>query len=68
MSKPSDADTERSLERYYQDFDPAHRPMPRDLPDSDVRAANALEYAAWQLGRINKKLDKLIVALEPGNK
>jgi hypothetical protein len=31
----------------------------------ELRIANALEYSAYQLGQINKKLDKLIAAVNP---
>jgi hypothetical protein len=31
----------------------------------ELRIANALEYSAYQLGQINKKLDKLIAAVSP---
>jgi hypothetical protein len=32
----------------------------------ELRIANALEYSAYQLGQINKKLDKLIAQKELG--
>ena len=42
------------------DFNPGYTHMPQP----DVRLATAAEYAAYQLGQINRKLDKLIAALE----
>jgi hypothetical protein len=63
MSNPAGENDERSYERYLDGFDPTHRP-PRELPDADVRSMNALEYAAYQLGQMNRKLDRLIAALE----
>ena len=44
------------------DFDPGHRPD--RVPLRDERLAAAAEYAAYQLGQINRKLDKLIAALQ----
>jgi hypothetical protein len=44
------------------DFDPGHRPD--QVPLRDARLADAAEYAAYQLGQINRKLDKLIAALQ----
>jgi hypothetical protein len=43
------------------DFDPGNRP---DQVPRDARLADAAEYAAYQLGQINRKLDKLIAALQ----
>ena len=34
-----------------------------DQPSPEMRAAAAEEYAAYQLGQINRKLDKIIAAL-----
>jgi hypothetical protein len=33
-------------------------------PASDARLARACEYAAFQLGQMNRKLDRLIAAVE----
>ena len=33
-------------------------------PSPEMRTATAMEYAAYQLGQINRKLDKIIAALE----
>ena len=33
-------------------------------PNPDARLANAAEYIAFQMGQINKKMDRLIAALE----
>ena len=43
-----------------RDFDPGHSSMPLDM-----RLALAAEYAAYQLGQINRKLERLIEAAEP---
>ena len=45
-----------------QDFDPGHCSMPFDM-----RLALAAEYAAYQLGQINRKLGRLIEAAEQIN-
>jgi hypothetical protein len=42
-----------------RDFDPGHSSMPLDM-----RLALAVEYAAYQLGQINRKLERLIEATE----
>jgi hypothetical protein len=34
-----------------------------DQPSPEMRTAAAEEYAAYQLGQINRKLDKIIAAL-----
>jgi hypothetical protein len=34
-----------------------------DQPSPEMRTATAMEYAAYQLGQINRKLDKIIAAL-----
>ena len=34
-----------------------------DQPSPEMRTATAEEYAAYQLGQINRKLDKIIAAL-----
>ena len=34
-----------------------------DQPSPEMRTAAAAEYAAYQLGQINRKLDKIIAAL-----
>ena len=44
-----------------QDFDPGHCSMPFDM-----RLALAAEYAAYQLGQINRKLDRLLVSIAQG--
>jgi hypothetical protein len=36
--------------------------LPKHL--QPIRIANALEYTAYQMGQINRKLDKLIAAVE----
>jgi hypothetical protein len=37
---------------------------PSSIPDPSIRVANAAEYAAYQLGHISQKLDKLIAAVQ----
>ena len=47
--------------RMENDFAPHH--TPEQTPDPSVRLAMAAEYAAFQLGQINRKLDTVIEAL-----
>jgi hypothetical protein len=42
-----------------RDFDPGHSTMPFDM-----RLVLAAEYAAYQLGQINRKLERLIEVRE----
>jgi hypothetical protein len=44
------------------DFNPGY--TPEHTPSPEARLATAVEYAAYQLGQINRKLDKVIAALE----
>lgn len=44
-----------------QDFDPGYYPSSMPL---DVRLSRAAEYAAYQLGQINRKLERLVEAAE----
>jgi hypothetical protein len=44
--------------RMENEFNPGH--TPEQTPEPDVRLAVAAEYAAFQLGQINRKLDKLV--------
>ncbi len=52
---------ERWRARMENDFAPHH--TPEQTPDPSVRLAIAAEYAAFQLGQINRKLDTMIEAL-----
>jgi hypothetical protein len=54
---------EQRKEFYSKDFE-AQYEMIGMPPPPDIRLADAVEYAAFQLGQINRKLDKLIAALE----
>ena len=47
---------------YEADFDPGL--TPEQMISPEARLAAAAEYAAFQLGQINRKLDRLIVAAE----
>jgi hypothetical protein len=47
---------------YEADFDPGL--TPERSPTPDVRLAAAIEYAAFQIGQINRKLDRLTAAVE----
>jgi hypothetical protein len=49
----------RRKTQYKTDFDPDHAETPPAAPD---RIATALEYMAFQLGEINRKLDKIVAA------
>jgi len=57
--KDEEALTSRRKLYMDQDFDPGHCSMPFDM-----RLALAAEYAAYQLGQINRKLGWLIEAAE----
>jgi len=52
---------ERWRARMDNDFAPHH--TPEQTPDPSVRLAIAAEYAAFQLGQINRKLDKIVEGL-----
>jgi hypothetical protein len=52
---------ERWRARMENDFAPHH--TPEQAPEPTVRLAIAAEYAAFQLGQINRKLDTMIEAL-----
>jgi len=52
---------ERWRSRMENDFASHH--TPEQTPDPSVRPAMAAEYAAFQLGQINRKLDTMIEAL-----
>lgn len=54
--------TDRTRAAMEADFLPA--PSPDTLSQIDRRMANAAEYAAYHLGQIDKKLDRLITLLE----
>jgi len=54
--------TARWKEMMEKDFDIDYVPGIND-PSPDIRTATAVEYAAYQLGQINRKLDKIIAAL-----
>jgi hypothetical protein len=54
---------ERWRARMENDFAPHH--TPEQTPDPNVRLAIAAEYAAFQLGQINRKLDTMIEAIAP---
>jgi hypothetical protein len=44
------------------DFSPNH--TPEHTPPPDARIAAAAEHAAYQLGQINRRLDRLTAAVE----
>lgn len=48
--------------RYEAEFDSGQ--LPERIIPPDARLATAAEYAAFQLGQINQKLDRLIAAAE----
>jgi hypothetical protein len=53
---------ERHKHYMESDFNPGYTPT--SMPDADMRIANAAEYAAYQLGQINRNLAKLVAILE----
>lgn len=64
MSDETDASPKKSeIDPRDQDFRTPTEAMPgggKFTLSPELRIANALEYSAYQLGQINKKLDKLI--------
>jgi hypothetical protein len=54
---------EARKERWERDFNPTEY-APEYMPSPDVRLTNAAEYAAYQLGQINRNLARLIELLE----
>jgi len=52
----------RWKETMEKDFDIDYVPG-MDQPSPEMRTAAAEEYAAYQLGQINRKLDRIIAAL-----
>ena len=52
----------RWKEMMEKDFDIGYVPGINE-PSPEERTATAVEYAAYQLGQINRKLDKVIAAL-----
>lgn len=46
------------------DFDLGYRQG--HLPTADLRIANAAEYSAYQLGRLNRNLEELLLVLKRG--
>jgi hypothetical protein len=59
--KDNDAFAARRKTYLEQDFDPGYYPSSMPL---DIRLSLAAEYAAYQLGQINRKLDRLVEAAE----
>jgi hypothetical protein len=59
--------TKEDTDRWVEWAQRAYRPLPRNTdethPIHDPRTAHASEYAAYQLGEINRKLDILIALL-----
>ena len=53
---------QRLLERMTSDYAPLHHPSIAVPPEQ--RLANAAEYAAFQLGQINRNLDLLVHILQ----
>jgi hypothetical protein len=56
---------QRWIESMEGDFNPGNRP--ESTATIDYRMANAAEYSAYQLGKINRNLAKLIEVLEKRN-
>ena len=53
---------ERLKQRMKADYLPDNSRKPP--PSAEERVASALEYSAYQLGQISKKLSKILVVLE----
>lgn len=65
MSDNSERDAALALRRKAMmeaDFDPGY--TPERTPQPDVRLAIAAEYAAYQLGQINRNIARLVDLLE----
>ena len=56
---------EKRREMMEGDFNPGYRR--EALPANDVRMVNAAEYSAYQLGKMNRLLERLIDVLERRN-
>lgn len=54
--------TGEGTKAYEADFEPGH--LAGQEGSTDARLAAAAEYAAFQLGQINRKLDRLTAAVE----
>jgi len=54
--------TARWKDMMEKDFDVDYTPG-IDAPSPEMRTATAVEYAAYQLAQINRKLDRIIAAL-----
>jgi hypothetical protein len=52
---------ERWQRRMNDDFNPGY--TPETMPNAEMRIANAAEYAAYQLGQINRRLDQIVDVL-----
>ena len=55
MRQQRDADTAAWLRRMTSDFAPRY--TMDDVAKPEIRVADAMEYIAFQLGQINRKLD-----------
>jgi hypothetical protein len=51
-------------DRMLSDYEPLRAQGDSTFLSADARTAHAAEYAAYQLGQINRKLDRLIYVLE----
>jgi hypothetical protein len=56
--------TQRFADAVTQDFVPMPTGYRLESIAADMRTAHASEYAAYQLGQISRKLDRLIEAIE----
>jgi hypothetical protein len=53
---------ERRKALYEADYSPGYTPT--NMPGADIRLANAADYAAYQLGQMNRNLARLVDLLE----
>lgn len=53
---------ERRKAMWEADWSPGY--TPEHMPPAEIRLANATDYAAYQLGQINRNLAKLVAILE----
>jgi hypothetical protein len=62
MDERNRALAERRKAMMEGDFKPGY--TPESVPPPEARLATATEYAAYQLGQINRKLDRLIATAD----
>jgi hypothetical protein len=62
MDEQAKAQAERREAYYEGNFNPGYTPS--NMPQPEYRMANAAEYSAFQFGKLNRNLERLIDLLE----